>query len=1095
MPCRVLIFSVLALSLISPVASATEPEPISGPISKASGQGEQAIGGFQVAEGLKVELVAAEPDVANPVAFDVAADGRIFVVESFRQNRGVTDNRGHDSKWLDDDLAAQTVEDRRAYHLKHLGKKAADYTKYDDRIRLLRDTDGDGQVDQARVFASGFNDLVAGSGAGVLARGNDVYFTCIPSLWRLQDEDGDGVSDARQPLHTGYGVRVAFRGHDLHGPILGPDGKLYYSIGDRGFNITTDDGRKLAHPNTGAVFRCSLDGSDLEVYCLGLRNPQELAFDDFGNLFTGDNNSDSGDKARIVHLLEGSDSGWRMEYQYLGDRGPWNREKLWHPAHPGQATYIVPPVTNFADGPSGFAFDPGTGLPEAHRGKFFLVDFRGGAGNSGVRTFRLKPKGAGFELTDSEQFLWRCLATDIQFGPDGAVYVTDWVNGWNGEGKGRIYRIFSPETAQAPLVKAVQKMLAAGFSERRVPELSGLLSHPDRRIRLEAQFELAKRKEIDALAGVAQGNDSLLARIHGLWGLGQIQEQGASEKIAKLLVSLTSDSEPEVRAQAAKLLGDHRIAAGADRLLKLLGDESPRARYFAALSLGKLRSSAAVLPLAELLAENADADPVLRHGAIMGLAGAPREELMAIADHPAPSVRAAVVVALRKGESPLVARFLSDQEERVALEAARAIYDLPIPEALPALAAVIERPMQDDALIRRVIAANYRLGTAETARALAIYAGRQDQPVDRRIDALKLLAQWSEPSSRDWVLGMWRPLEARDAAVAGEAVKVALPGILTADAKVRQQGIQTAAQLGIEEVQPALVSLLEDADQPGAVRADALAALAAVAKASFSKYNQAALESDDPVLRSRGLALLAERDVDAALPRLRKAVVSRSLHERQAALATLGSLKSPEADRMVLAAVQSLLEGAAPADTHLDILAAARTRKTPEIAMRLEQWKQQADKAGPLGPYLPSLAGGDAERGRRIFFENTTASCVRCHRVGSVGGAVGPELSRIAADKSREYLLESIAQPNAKIAKGFATTVLITIDGKVITGIVTAEDQDAVRLVTADGKLVVVDKADVDEREPGKSAMPADIVEKLSPRDLRDLVEYLSTLK
>ena len=203
----------------------------------------------------------------------------------------------------------------------------------------------------------------------MLARKDDVWFTCIPGLWKLRDTDGDGRADERTLLHDGYGVHVGFLGHDLHGLRFGPDGRLYFSIGDRGFNVTTADGRTLAVPDTGSVLRCNPDGTELEVFATGLRNPQELAFDEYGNLFTGDNNSDSGDRARWVYVVEGGDSGWRIGYQFIespNSRGPWNEEKLWYPAFAGQAAYIVPPIANIADGPSGLTYDPGvTLLPAA----------------------------------------------------------------------------------------------------------------------------------------------------------------------------------------------------------------------------------------------------------------------------------------------------------------------------------------------------------------------------------------------------------------------------------------------------------------------------------------------------------------------------------------------------------------------------------------------------------------------------------------------------------------------------------------------------------------------------------------------------------
>ena len=99
------------------------------------------------------------------------------ICESDRLTRGVLDNRRY-AYWIDDDLAARTVADREAFYKKHLGKSLEEFTKYDDRVRLLIDTDDDLKMDQSFIFAEGFNGLVQGAGAGVLAIGAEVYYTC-----------------------------------------------------------------------------------------------------------------------------------------------------------------------------------------------------------------------------------------------------------------------------------------------------------------------------------------------------------------------------------------------------------------------------------------------------------------------------------------------------------------------------------------------------------------------------------------------------------------------------------------------------------------------------------------------------------------------------------------------------------------------------------------------------------------------------------------------------------------------------------------------------------------------------------------------------
>ena len=350
-------------------------------------------------------------------------DGRIIVCETFRQEVGVEDNRNH-MNWLENDLQLESVEERAAMFRRYMGDDVQKWAKEHDRLRMLQDTDGDGTYDRDTMFADGFNDIIDGTGAGVIEHNGRIYYTCIPKLWSFADADRDGVSDDPQLLHHGYGVRVAFRGHDMHGLVVGPDGRIYFSIGDRGYNVITKEGTRLKRVDTGAVFRCDADGSHLEVFAYGLRNPQELAFDDHGNLFTGDNNSDSGDQARWVYVVQDGDTGWRMYYQYLDDRGPWNRERIWYPYRADDETTAVqpastlPPIANLGDGPSGLTFYPGVGLPDRYQGHFFMADFRGTAGNSGIRSFTNTSKGATFELADSHQFIWSILATDVDFAPD-----------------------------------------------------------------------------------------------------------------------------------------------------------------------------------------------------------------------------------------------------------------------------------------------------------------------------------------------------------------------------------------------------------------------------------------------------------------------------------------------------------------------------------------------------------------------------------------------------------------------------------------------------------------------------------------------------
>jgi quinoprotein glucose dehydrogenase len=1126
---RVCLLAFLSIPLLFTLATAQESghdptKPFEPKIAAASKEPEQAMKRVRLPSGTKIELFAAEPLLANPVAFCFDEKGRCYVAETYRIQHGVTDNRGH-MYWLDDDLASRTVADRVAMYKKHLKDKFSTYEIAHDRVRMLEDTKVTGVADTATVFADGFHTAADGIGAGVLARKGSVYYTCIPNLWLLKDTKETGKADFRKALSTGYGVHVSFYGHDLHGLRMGPDGRLYFSIGDRGFTVKTAEGKTLAYPDTGAVLRCELDGSHLEVYAYGLRNPQELAFDEYGNLFTGDNNSDSGDKARLVYVVEGGDSGWRIGYQYgtkMSDRGPWNAEKLWHLQHEGQPAYIVPPVAHIADGPSGLTYNPGgVALPDRYDRHFFLCDFRGDPSRSGVRSFAVKPKGAGFEMVDQHECIWSVLATDCDFGPDGGLYVSDWVQGWEGTGKGRIYRIIDPGKRNTAAVQYVKKLLAEGFEKRSFPELVRLLEHPDQRVRQEAQFELSNRRGKDAagawnvLIQVALLNRNQLARIHAIWGFGHLTRRmggvPSDLEVGDFLNRLAGDPDPEIRAQTARTMGDLAFLGRRDILSSLMKDKDSRVRLYAALTYGRWislmagsekgisESLASELrkPYLELLRENANADAYLRHAGAVGLAsiGKPKVLMTDFTDKSTP-VRLGILLALRRLGSPEVSKFLTDPESRLVAEAARAIHDVPIPEAMSQLASLSSKKGVEETTLHRALNAHFRLGKAENAAAVAAFAGRSDASEKLRLEAVRMLGDWANPGRRDRVTGATQDLGTRDASLAANALRNNISGIMAGPDRLREEAARVGGQLGIKEVAPILFKMLADRSVFAAGRAEIVTALDALNDERLPQAIKLALADDFARVRNAARAVMAKRQPREAVAVLREALEKGEAVEQQSALTLLSGMKEVEVDGILLQWLDRLIAGKAPPALQLELLQAAERRSKPEIKQKLAQFEASRKKDDPLAAYRESLVGGNARAGREIFLNKTEVACLRCHKMrGQEGGEVGPDLTGIGAKQTREYLLESIVDPNKQIAKGFETVVLALKDGTTVSGVLKQENTNEIQLITPEATYITVAKKDVEARDTGKSAMPDDVIKHLSKSELRDLVEFLAGLK
>ncbi|HJN71050.1 MAG TPA: HEAT repeat domain-containing protein [Phycisphaerales bacterium] len=940
-----------------------------------AGNPETAFELLRIPEGFSKQLVASEPQVMDPVAFCFDDEGNILIAESFRQEQGVEDNRSS-AFWLDQDLSLQTIEDRLEMY-EHFADQRIHgmeyYTQYEDRIRLLKDVDGDGVYETANIFADGFNAPLDGTGAGVLALGDVVYYTCIPDLWAMQNGE-------KKSLHSGYGVRTALRGHDMHGLALGLDGRLYWSIGDRGYHIELDDGTVLHSPGEGAVFRSEFDGSGLEVYHHGLRNPQELAFDKYGNLFTGDNNSDSVDKARLVYCVEGGETGWRMEYQTLrgeNERGPWVQENGWDPHAENRPAWILPAIDVIGSGPSGFVAYPGAGFSERYDDHFFMCDFRGGAEYSNVLSFAVEPDGAYFKMVDLHPFVESVLCTDVDFGYDGKMVISDWGEGWMGNFEGRLYSVWDEAHVQEG---DVSEIFRKGFQSRTNEELLSMLSHVDRRVRIRAQYELVSRNAQKELSeALNKGNQ--LKKIHAMWALAMMSRKGHS--VGQLITPLLSDDDPEIRAQACKIIGEMKFTHAFDDIVSLINDKHARVSYFATIAAGHLGN--AHDEIVSMLARNNNEDVYLRHAGVIALTNSQYPSAMVnLQTHANSAVRLAAVLVLRRMESELVASFLYDDNLAIATEAARAIHDVPIDVALKSLASSLSlaegKPWQ-----RRAISACKRLSMNE--KEVALFAADRTHEDEIRKVAIDALRTWSEPFPRREI-------------VEGRIVhKVHPQSALDIDSEVRllvanteehllADALSLAQSLHVVLPEALTRTLLEDDLQPIQLRMYCLQVLSDERAVAYG------LKNTLWQLRAVSRDLLLEIDRNRAVALLLDTIDSGEMGEAQEAIISLAK----DADGFA-----KINKEALPVELQLEFAHASGEPLTfgdPQKGWWLHR-------------------GGDAKAGEKVVFENPRSQCIRCHIINNKGGIAGPSLDGVADRLTEQQLLEALLVPNLHLTEGY----------------------------------------------------------------------------
>jgi quinoprotein glucose dehydrogenase len=548
--------------------------------------------------------------------------------------------------------------------------------------------------------------------------------------------------------------------------------------------------------------------------------------------------------------------------------------------------------------------------------------------------------------------------------------------------------------------------------------------------------------------------------------------------------------------------------------------------------------------LVTMLRASGDEDPYLRHAGVMALTSivrhidpSPGMSFLTITDAPPASsrwtspeavkvqkaltetmndpsdaVRMATLLALRRVESPDIGQFLQDANPLLVAEAARAINDLPIPGALPKLAALIEsddkllafpvgdakQPGPRDWLLRRVINANYRVGRTNNAMALATFAATSKAPETFRAEALTLLGEWAKSSGLDRISGLWRPLPQRDPEIAATALQPHLTSLQRSSSDaLKLAATKVAGVLNLKNSGLDPIDIVNDLNAAPNLRVEALKSMANNQDPKLGEAVRLSLADKHEALRKEATRIQAQMQPNDALAQLRLTLANEngSVAEKQNAFATLGTLPAPEVDELLSQWLDKLLAKDVKPELALDLLDASAKRESRIIKDKLLRVETARPAADDLRSYRECLVGGDAEEGKKVFLEKVEASCVRCHKYNGEGGEVGPELAGIGSRYDRQYLLESLVFPNKQIAQGFESAVVTLKNGTAYAGVLKSESPEILEINSPEDGLIQLKKIEIKARERGLSAMPEELRQVLSKQDLRNLVEFLAESK
>ncbi|MDB5308243.1 MAG: repeat protein [Gemmataceae bacterium] len=1038
--------------------SPTKPEPF--PVKLVDqGRFDPKLKGYYLPDGFRMEVVVSDPEVINPVGMTFAPDGSLFVLE-----------------WRPDPVAGESwfpVLETIRYRDGSTRRVTTMKKFTTDLVKHFRPNPATGKFGPPKVI------IAEELPSSILYHDGWLYVTGRGTVRRWRQAPAGNISgidltkpaspndpwNVRETIAQGF---CGFHHNQLSGLKIGNDGLHNVTTWDDDNYAEGSDGSRATVLRTGAVFRCRPDGSKMEAYSIGYRNPyRDLAYDDKFNWFHADNDNEDGSKfmgCRIMHVAEGTDFGWRLRYGARCCRPDDARVSVGGEV-PGK---VAPMIKTGRGSPAGLLIYHDTRLPTKYRGLLYYPDVY----RKLVRAYKTTHDGSTFKITNELEFM---KSDDPLFrpcqmvtGPDGAIYVCDWRTDSGGAGKlsgdgihGRVYRIRWEGTADEPAIplRALDSWARiTGLDDEKLVDALGAADLTDR---VEARKELVRRgpKSRDLvlkrfISGKMDGDARLPA-------LGLLQSAWSPE-VEDLFRLLLRDESPDVRRLSAEGLGEYAKSKDQrtfEALLKALGDRDPGVRRAGALALGRLGTDGAADALVNAWRLDDQADAFLRDAYVRGL-----EHLGK------PGIDALLSLAAS-----------GDKELKQAVDAFVTLRTRPAAEAIPQLLANPHAtPAEREALISSYN--NYQFDPPISLEPLADFlARRPDESAGVVAAAVEVFAAsgtgLEAPKATQLVLALLaRPAsEVRLAAIrAVEAARLTaaaptLLGMLADAARPAAERVAVVKALRVMNERRAVnpVQALLAGQEPAALKVEALHTLTGLDAAAASTAAEKLLDQPDPALLAEAVAVLGATKPGAKL--IGERYLAKKLPRDMFPQVT-DALKKFAADDAVVARLQAeVLKGG--------------------LLLSLEPG--QIEKVRQL-----VVTKGDPKKGKELYLNTKILACATCHRMEGVGGSTGPDLSRVWDTHTVEKLLESIVDPSKEIKEGYQAYRVVTADGVVLNGLKVSETGKEVVVRDANGRDVRVAKEDIETISPSKlSLMPDNAASMLTYEQFIDLLAFLKSRK